>query len=291
MGPRIQLEDAAFSYGDQSIFRHLSLDLRQGQILCLLGPNGCGKTTLLRCASGLAPLQEGRVLVDGKDMALLGEVERAKIIGFVFQEHHVLFPYTVLDVVRMGRAPHLGLFAVPSRRDTQVADEAIETVGISELRLKRYTEISGGERQLALIARALAQEPTILLLDEPTSHLDFGNQTLILETIKRLTSQHGLAVLMATHVPDHALFIASQVALMKAGGFLARGTPQEVVTEKNLKALYGIDVRIVAVSGADGAATVHSAVPLLRVFDSTGRAPAQSDGSTGKENEGHERQV
>lgn len=286
MEPRIQLENAAFSYGSQPIFRQLNLELGEGQILCLLGPNGCGKTTLLRCVSGLTPLQEGRVLVDGRDMALLGEVERARIMGFVFQEHNVLFPYTVLDVVRMGRAPHLGLFAVPSKRDTQVADEAIEIVGIAALRLKRYTEISGGERQLVLIARALAQEPTILLLDEPTSHLDFGNQTLILETIRRLTQQRGLAVLMATHVPDHALFIASQVALMKAGGFLASGTPHEVVTEENLRALYGIDVRIVAVSGADGTATVHSAVPLLQAFASTGSVPAESGGSAGKESGG-----
>jgi ABC-type cobalamin/Fe3+-siderophores transport system ATPase subunit len=279
MEPRIRLERAAFSYGNQSIFRQLSLQLEQGQILCLLGPNGCGKTTLLRCVSGLAALQEGRVLVDGRDMASLGEVERAKIIGFVFQEHNVLFPYTVLDVVRMGRAPHLGLFAVPSKRDTLVAEEAIETVGIAGLHLKRYTEISGGERQLVLIARALAQEPSVLLLDEPTSHLDFGNQTLILETIKRLTRQRGLAVLMATHVPDHALFIATQVALMKGGGFLATGTPQEVVTEGNLKALYGIDVRIVAVRGADGVTTVHSAVPLLQTFASSGRMPTESGGA------------
>jgi ABC-type cobalamin/Fe3+-siderophores transport system ATPase subunit len=264
----------------------LNLRLEQGQILCLLGPNGCGKTTLLHCVSGLTPLQEGRVFVDGKDMALLGEVERAKVMGFVFQEHNVLFPYTVLDVVRMGRAPHLGLFAVPSRQDTKIAEEAIEVVGIANLRLQRYTEISGGERQLALIARALAQEPSILLLDEPTSHLDFGNQTLILETISRLTRQRGLAVLMATHVPDHALFIATQVALMKGGGFLATGAPYEVVTEENLKALYGIDVRIVAVTGADGTAALRSAVPLLQPFAPSGSAPADSGSSSGKEGAG-----
>ncbi len=264
MEPRIRLENAAFSYGNHCIFRNLSLQLEQGQILCLLGPNGCGKTTLLRCVSGLTPLAEGRVLVDGRDMAMLSEVERARIMGFVFQEHNVLFPYTVLDVVRMGRAPHLGLFSVPSGQDTQIADDAIALVGIKSLRLKRYTEISGGERQLVLIARALAQEPSILLLDEPTSHLDFGNQTLILETISRLARQRGLAVLMATHVPDHALFIATQVALMKAGRFLATGAPPDVVTEQNLKALYGIDVRIVAVSGAGGTPATHSAVPLLQ---------------------------
>ncbi len=260
----IRLENAAFSYGDHLIFRGLSLQLEGGQILCLLGPNGCGKTTLLRCVSGLSPMPEGRVLLDGRDVASLSEIERARIMGFVFQEHHVLFPYTVLDVVRMGRAPHLGLFSVPSQRDTQIAEEAIEAVGIGRLRLKRYTEISGGERQLALIARALAQEPHILLLDEPTSHLDFGNQTLILETIQRLARERGLAVLMATHVPDHALFVATQVALMKAGGFVASGAPDEVVTEKNLRELYGIEVKIIQVNVADRAAPVRSAIPLLR---------------------------
>jgi iron complex transport system ATP-binding protein len=271
---RIRLQGATFSYGEHQVFHGLDLEAGHGDIVCLLGPNGCGKTTLLYCMSGLQRLQSGKVWLGGRDIASLGEVERARTLGFVFQEHHILFPYTVLDVVRMGRAPHLGLFEMPTQRDTEIADAALETVGMEALRLKRYTEISGGERQLALIARALAQEPSVLLLDEPTSHLDFGNQILVLETIARLTQERGLSVLMATHVPDHALFIASQVAMMKDGRFLAVGAPQEVVTEQNLHALYGIGVKIVSVAGEDKATTVHSAVPLLRSgLLQTGQAP------------------
>ena len=263
MDPLIHLDQGAFGYGESNVFADLSLDLHRGSVFCLLGPNGCGKTTLLRCIGGAQSLRKGRVTLCGKDMRSIGETERARTLGFVFQEHHVLFPYTVLDVVKMGRAPYLGLFEVPGTHDTEVAETALDTVGIRHLRLKRYTEISGGERQLALIARALAQEPQVLLLDEPTSHLDFGNQLLVLETIWRLARERGLAVLMATHVPDHALLIATVVALMKNGQFLAQGRPEEVLSEANLSALYGINVRVVNVTDAEGQTLSRAAVGLL----------------------------
>jgi len=262
MAARVRLLAASFSYGSRAIFEGLDLELGEGEILSLLGPNGCGKTTLLRCVAGLLPLRAGQVLLDDQDLTALDETHRAQIMGFVFQEHTVLFPYTVLEVVRMGRAPHLGLFAVPSARDTEIALQAIETVGLRALAHERYTQISGGERQLALVARALAQEPQVLLLDEPTSHLDFGNQMLVLETIRQLAGERGLAVLMATHAPDHALFVADRVALMKGGGFLAVGVPGEVMTEENLRTIYRIDVRVVTVDGDDGAPLARAAVAL-----------------------------
>jgi iron complex transport system ATP-binding protein len=262
MGARVEVQAASFAYGSRSVFRGLDLSLAEGEILSLLGPNGCGKTTLLRCVAGLLPLGEGKVLLDGTDLGTLDEAHRARILGFVFQEHTVLFPYTVLEVVRMGRAPHLGLFAVPSAHDTEIALHALETVGLQALAGARYTQISGGERQLALVARALAQEPQVLLLDEPTSHLDFGNQMLVLETIRRLAAARGLAVLMATPAPDHALFVADRVALMKDGVFLALGMPDRVMTEENLRAIYRIDVKMVTVAGDDGSAIAHAAVAL-----------------------------
>ncbi len=262
MTTRIQVQNATFSYGSRPIFCNLDLDLAKGQILSLLGPNGCGKTTLLRCTAGLLPLQSGKVLLNGVDLTTLDETRRAQVLGFVFQEHNVLFPYQVLEVVRMGRAPHLGLFSVPTARDTEIALQAIQTVGLQDLVHKRYTEISGGERQLALIARALAQEPEVLLLDEPTSHLDFGNQMLVLETVRRLARERGLAVLMATHAPDHALFAADRVALMKDGAFLALGSPDEAMTEQNLRALYRIDIRMVDVVGDHGESITRAAVAL-----------------------------
>lgn len=262
MASRIRLQNATFSYGERLIFCDLDLDLAEGQILSLLGPNGCGKTTLLRCTAGLLPLQSGKVLLNGADLTALDETRRAQVLGFVFQEHNVLFPYQVLELVRMGRAPHLGLFSVPTAHDTEIAQRAIETVGLKNLSHKRYTEISGGERQLALIARALAQEPQVLLLDEPTSHLDFGNQMLVLETVRQLAKEQGLAVLMATHAPDHALFVADRVALMKGGKFLALGSPEEAMTEENLRSLYRIDIKMVDVAGDHGEPLTRAAVAL-----------------------------
>jgi iron complex transport system ATP-binding protein len=262
MATRLSLQAVSFSYGSRPIFEGLDLELGEGEILSLLGPNGCGKTTLLRCVAGLLPLQTGEILLDGKNLTTLDETRRAQIMGFVFQEHTVLFPYSVLEVVRMGRAPHLGLFSVPSARDTYIARQALETVGLQILAQERYTQISGGERQLVLVARALAREPQVLLLDEPTSHLDFGNQMLVLETVRRLAGERGLAVLMATHAPDHALFVADRVALMKSGGFLAVGTPGDVMTEDNLRTIYRIDVRMVVVAGDDGTPLARAAVAL-----------------------------
>ncbi len=261
MAAHICLRNGAFSYGRREIFGGLSLDLAAGERLCLLGPNGCGKTTLLRCLGGILKLREGHLLLNGREAAFLSETERARLVGFVFQEHTVHFPYSVLDIAQMGRAPHLGFFATPSLQDARIALRALETVGIAHLQDQRYTEISGGERQLALIARALAQEPEVLLLDEPTSHLDFGNQILILETINRLAHDEGMAIMMATHFPDHALLASSQAVLMKAGGFIAAGLPQQVITEENLQRLYGVSVKVV---GVDGRASRRSAVvPML----------------------------
>jgi len=271
MAPRLCLEDGAFSYdGRRAIFSALNLSLHSGEIFCLLGPNGCGKTTLLRCLNGLLPLATGKVVLDGQGLDSLNEMERARRMAFVFQEENLLFSYSVLEIVRMGRAPHLGFFASPSKKDTQIAEAALETVGLADLREKPYTEISGGERQLALIARALAQEPEILLLDEPTSHLDFGNQMLILETIHRLSEARNLSVIMATHFPEHALLVSNKVALMKAGSFVAEGQADRVITAAALKDLYGVAVEVVSVTNGDGA-TVKAIVPVLR--ESSGVEP------------------
>src|ERR1700674_5318569 len=154
----------------------------------------------------------------------------ARQIGFVFQEHTPPFPFPVIEGVRMGRAPHLGFLSAPSARDTQIAEDALQLVGLHDVRDKPYTQLSGGERQLVLIARTLAQQPAVILLDEPTSHLDFHNEALVLAIVARLAAQ-GLAIAMTTHRPDHALVYATTVALMRGGSFLAVGLPSDVMSE------------------------------------------------------------
>ncbi len=247
MGVYLKLQNGDFSYGERPIFTELNLEINKAEVLCILGANGCGKTTLLRCLNGSMRLSRGTVHLDGTDISSLNVEDVAKRIGFVFQEHTAPFPFSVLEVVRMGRAPHLKLFATPTHKDTEIALEKLELVGMLHLKDKPYTQISGGERQLILIARTLAQEPEIILMDEPTSHLDYRNQTIILQIVNRLAA-NGLGVLMTSHLPDHALLYSSRVALMKNGQFLSTGKPDEVMTDQSLKEIYGIDIKIVEVN-------------------------------------------
>jgi ABC-type cobalamin/Fe3+-siderophores transport system ATPase subunit len=262
LGVSLRLDRASFDYPGKPVFTYLSLEVAAGELLCLLGPNGCGKTTLLRCLGGaLRPLR-GSVLLDGVDLSSMAVDAIARRVGFVFQEHTPPFPFPVIEIVRMGRAPHLGFLGAPSARDTRLADDALAMVGMQHVRNKPYTQLSGGERQLVLIARTLAQQPAVVLLDEPTSHLDFHNEAVVLSIVARLAAQ-GLAIAMTTHRPDHALVYADRVALMRDGHFLAVGRPAEAMSEENLRALYGIDVRIL--SGVDTATDLplHACVPIM----------------------------
>lgn len=260
MGVLLRLKNGEFKYGEKVIFSGLDLEVNKAEVLCILGANGCGKTTLLRCMNGNMALNQGRVYLGAVDITSMRIDAIAKKVGFVFQEHHAPFPFSVLEVVRMGRAPHMGLFALPSHRDTEIAKEKLELVGMYHLKDKPYTQISGGERQLILIARTLAQEPEVILMDEPTSHLDFRNQTIVLQIINRL-AESGLAVLMTSHLPDHALLFSSRVALMKDGNFLMVGRPADIMTEESLKEIYGIEVKIFTVNDPDGQETVKLVLP------------------------------
>ena len=244
----IEIREAGFSYGKGlEVFEGLNFSAHTSGVFCLLGPNGCGKTTLLKCIAGLLKLKAGEILLHGRSIASLQRSAIASVIGYIPQEHTYTFAYSVFDIVLMGRAPHLGMFSSPSKADFEIAGECLDRVGIAHLRDKRFTEISGGERQMVLIARVLAQRPQIMLLDEPTSHLDFRNQTLVLRMISKLASD-GLLVIMTTHVPNHAIIYASHVALMNQGRLVIIGKPEDVITEKNLREIYSIDVKIFQVS-------------------------------------------
>jgi len=240
----LDVQQAGFRYDlKQMIFSEISFSLAEQEVLCILGPNGIGKSTLIRCLANLNPLCAGSIRLHDRDVRSLNHRDVAKIVGYVPQAHEIVFPFPVREFVLMGRAPHLELFSSPGKDDFAKADEAIDLVGIRKIADKPVNEISGGEYQLAMIARALAQEPEVLLLDEPTSHLDFGNQIRVLEIIDRLAS-NGLSVIMSSHFPDHAFLTSNNVAIMQHGSFMAYGLAEDVVTEENLKQTYGVEVSI-----------------------------------------------
>ena len=239
----------AYGYPGRAVGQGLELALGAGEVLCVLGPNGGGKTTLFRTLLGLLPAQAGEVLLDGRPLAQLPRPEVARRMGYVPQGHAAQFAFTVRESVLMGRTAHVGLFAAPGATDREAADRAIAALGIEALAERAVNELSGGERQLAMIARALAQGARLLVLDEPTASLDFGNQVRVLREIRRLASQ-GYAIVFATHDPGQAFLAASRVLLLAHGGLFRQGVPQDVITPENLQAVYGVQVRVAQVDGA-----------------------------------------
>lgn len=232
-------------YPDRVVGRGLDVTLAAGEVLALLGPNGSGKTTLLKTLLGLIPPLGGSVHVDGRDFAALTSSERARLIAYVPQAHSPSFAFPVETVVLMGRTAHGGMFSAPTAHDREVTHQALERFGIGHLAQRPYTMISGGERQLVLLARALAQEPRFIVLDEPTASLDFGNQGKVLAEMRALAvSGHG--VLFTTHDPNHALRAADRAYLLRDGTKLAEGPADEVLTAETLAALYNARVDIVS---------------------------------------------
>lgn len=240
----LEVQQAGFRYDSRRmVFSDISFSLAEQEVLCILGPNGIGKSTLIRCLANLNPLCAGSIRLHTTKIQSMNHRDVAKVVGYVPQAHEIVFPFSVRDFVLMGRAPHLALFSSPDKNDYAKTEAAMDLVGISRISDKPVNEISGGEYQLAMIARALAQEPEVLLLDEPTSHLDFGNQIRVLEIIDRL-AREGLSVIMSSHFPDHAFLSSNNVAIMQHGSFMAYGLAEEVITEENLKQTYGVDVSI-----------------------------------------------
>ena len=244
MKPLLETRALAYGHPGRTLGRDISIDVSLGEVLCVLGPNGGGKTTLFRTLLGLLPAHAGSIALGGKPLAACTPSERAKLMAYVPQAGNSYFAFTVRDVVLMGRTAHLGLFAAPGPKDFDAANAAMAELRIAHLAGKSFTQISGGEHQLALIARALAQESPLLIMDEPTAGLDFGNQSLILNEILRLKAS-GRSVLFCSHDPDHALQCADRALLLHTGNVLALGNPREVVTANNLKTLYGVDVELI----------------------------------------------
>lgn len=242
---KLEANHIEFAYTPGTPVLHdVSLSLAAGEVLFLLGRNGSGKTTLLSCLSGIQTPTGGEVLLNGRSLHNYDPAERARRVGLIPQLHTPAFAYTVREMVLMGRAPHLPLFGSPAAADRAIADEALESVGLQDLRERPYTEISGGERQLTLIARGLAQKCDVLLMDEPSAHLDLSNQHRVLEMVDQLARQ-GLSFIISSHAPNQALSYASRVLLLHRGHVLAYGPPQETLTESLLSTAYGMRTQVI----------------------------------------------
>jgi iron complex transport system ATP-binding protein len=240
---------------DRTILENVSFEVQTGDILCLLGPNGTGKTTLLRCLLGLLKPKKGEIRVEGRDCSRLSARLRARLLAYVPQSSGITFPYETGEVIMMGRIAHLPPGSAPGKHDYAAARDAMDMLGISHLEHRLFQELSGGERQMALIARALVQQAKVLVMDEPTANLDYGNQVKTLRMAKTLAA-HNYAIVMSSHFPDHALWVCNQTALMRDGSVFARGPPDNTITDRNLSELYQTPVRVFTINGDDGARKV-----------------------------------
>lgn len=235
------LENLTCGYESKAVVSCISCQVRDGEILCILGPNGVGKTTLFQSILGLQPLLGGSVQIDGVDICHWNARKRAQYLGYVPQTHTPPFPYTVMDVVVMGRVSRYGLFGAPQKADYEAALAVMQKLEIEYLKDCVYTQISGGERQMVLIARALAQNAKILLMDEPTANLDFGNQARVLSHICSL-EKSGICVIMTTHNPEQAFQTSAKVLLLQRNGTHRLGSAREIVTPALMEETYGIEV-------------------------------------------------
>lgn len=245
----LEVKSLSFSYGRNLVLDGVELSLNFGEILVLLGPNGSGKSTLLKCINKILKPSNGVVLLDGKEVLKMGENEVSKIFGYVPQEHKPPFPYKVIDFVLFGRTPYIGIFSKPNERDYEVAMNSLRLVGMEKFAERPYTELSGGERQLVLIARALATEAKILLLDEPTAHLDFRNTHRVLGIIRKIVKERNLSAIMTLHDPNLAQKYGDKIALIYKGRIEKFGAPEDVIKEDFIKMAYGIDVELISMNG------------------------------------------
>ena len=243
----VEVTGLSFSYvrGGHRL-NDVSLTVGQGELCCLLGPNGAGKTTLLRCLLGFLRPDQGQVRVAGRDIATLSPRDLARHVAYLPQNASTSFQFTALEMATMGRTPHLSLTGVPSLSDRRAAQAQLEELGVGHLGPRPFPSLSGGERQLVLLARALLQEAPVLALDEPTTALDYGNEVQILNLIADL-ARDGRSILMITHQPAHALTYANSVALMRSGQIIAQGTPSQVITTETLSELYGTSILVAQV--------------------------------------------
>ncbi|MBS6195402.1 MAG: ABC transporter ATP-binding protein [Clostridiales bacterium] len=248
----LEIQDVHGGYGHGDIVKGVSCCADKGEILCLLGPNGCGKTTLFRLILGSLPITQGSIRIDGKQIKDLSPKELAHLIAYIPQSHTPIYAYTVLDVVLMGRASHFSAFDTPKKADREAAFAALEKINALHLANKKYTALSGGQRQLILIARAICQSAKVFVMDEPAANLDYANHQLLMDVIVDL-SEKGYCIIMSTHSPEHPASVGNKVLLMKDGTAAGFGLPSEIITPENLESVYGIEMDVLSVYDRYGA--------------------------------------
>ena len=244
----LSAENVRFRYDRKDVLRDVSFAVPRGIICGLFGPNGSGKTTLFRCCLGLLAPQSGTILMEGHNVTHLGIAHLARHMAYVPQEHRPGFPFLVREIVSMGRTPRMGGFFRLRAKDRDMVEHAMEVTGIRDLADVPYTALSGGQRQLANLARALAQEAPLMLLDEPTAALDFSNQMVVWQTLRRIADQ-GVTVLVCCHDPNHILWFCDNVAVMHQGHIVAEGPSRDTLTADVLHTLYGTAIEVCAVDG------------------------------------------
>lgn len=240
----VEIRNLCFGYCTRDVLRDVNFSVRGGQILAVLGPNGVGKTTLFRCILGLQHRYSGSIEVDGADAHSLSARELAHRVAYIPQTHGMAFSYSVLDMVLMGTTHNVAMMSVPKAKELNAAIAALERMGIANLSNKNFSHLSGGEQQLVLIARALAQSTKILLMDEPTASLDYGNQSLVLRQVRAL-ADGGYTILLSTHNPQHALWYADSVLALFNGTVAAFGPSCKIVNAALIRMLYGVDAKLI----------------------------------------------
>lgn len=244
----IRIESLSFSYGSREVLHDLDFEIPDGCLVNVLGPNGVGKSTLFRCILGLNQNYLGRVLVNGKDIKKLSIRERAREVSYIPQSHASVYDYEVLDVVLMATGSDLKMLSNPGCAQRKRAYEALERIGIERFAHRRYTQISGGEQQLVLVARALAQNAKTIVMDEPTSALDYGNTVRVLSCVRQL-AREGLSIVQSTHNPDHAFLYSDKTLVLRDGKVDAYGSPRDVITSELISGLYDVEVEVSSLYG------------------------------------------
>jgi len=244
----VRVVNLSFSYKNFTL-KVEALKFESAKITAIVGPNGAGKTTFLKCIGAVLPASKGSLFIDGRDIMSLRSQERARLIGYVPQEHDTVFNYQVADFVLMGRAAYISPFALPSQEDIKAAEEALEFVGLSEYTGRSISELSSGERRLVLIARALAQKSAILLMDEPTTFLDPKHETEVLQLVRKLAIEKQKTILVTLHSLEMAVQYADSMVFMKNGEVVASGRPDEIFQEPLLESVYGMRMKILDWNG------------------------------------------